>query len=138
MDNKSMLEPLNTRDFVSLLLSDRQSRLAPGDRRLPLHTSDTSVTDTEKSLWWSQYRNQFRRACMRFCTRPEGTIEKKKQMTTMVHPLVSQQPLKRQFHKIYQDLRMSMPSFDDLLVLVGDRITYQTNNMKKPMCPEER
>ncbi|KAJ8873454.1 hypothetical protein PR048_024271 [Dryococelus australis] len=33
---------------------------------------------------------------------------------------------------------MCVPSFDDLLVLVGQRITYQTNNMRKPVYPEER
>lgn len=66
-----------------------------------------------------------------------------------VHPIVSQRLLKGQFHKIYQDLRtypdkffdyfrMSMKSYDELIKLIGPRITFKTTNMRKPISPEER
>jgi hypothetical protein len=56
-----------------------------------------------------------------------------------VHPIVSQRLLNGQFYKLYEDLRnyrgtfinyfrMSIESFDNLLVLVGPRIVYKIHN----------
>jgi hypothetical protein len=36
-----------------------------------------------------------------------------------VHSLPTQRLLKGQFHKLYENLRMSISSFDELLKLVG-------------------
>lgn len=66
-----------------------------------------------------------------------------------VHPIVSQRLLKGQFHKIYLDLRnhpqkffnyfrMSVVSFDELLRIVGSKITFQKTNMRSPVGPEQR
>jgi len=66
-----------------------------------------------------------------------------------VHPLVSQRLLKGQFHKLYEDLhihpkkffgycRMTRSSFNELLSMIGPKITYQNTVMKPSVPPEER
>ncbi|KAF2890722.1 hypothetical protein ILUMI_15451 [Ignelater luminosus] len=66
-----------------------------------------------------------------------------------VHPVISQRLMKGQFCKIHNDLRdhpnkffqyyrMSMRSFDDLLQIIGPRITYQDTKWRNFIPPEER
>ena len=58
-----------------------------------------------------------------------------------VHPAVSERLLNGQFYKLYEDLRncrgkffsyfrMSVESFDKLLVLAGSRITYENTRLR--------
>jgi len=58
-----------------------------------------------------------------------------------VHPVDSKRLLNGQFYKLYEDLRncrgkfficfrMSIESFDKLLVLVGPRITYENTRLR--------
>lgn len=73
----------------------------------------------------------------------------KPQRRFWVHPLVGQRLLKGQFHKIYEDLRldpkkffnyfrMSCKTFDELLSIIGPRITYQNTTMRMSVSPKER
>jgi len=66
-----------------------------------------------------------------------------------VHPVVSKRLLNGQFYKLYEDLRncrgkffsyfrMSIESFDKLLVLVGPRITYENTRLRLSVPPQER
>jgi len=66
-----------------------------------------------------------------------------------VHPVVSKRLLNGQFYKLYDDLgnsrgknfsyfRMSIESFDKLLVLVGPRITYEKTRLRLSVPPQER
>jgi len=66
-----------------------------------------------------------------------------------VHPVVSKRLLNGQFYKLYKDLRncrgkffnyfrMSIESFDKLLVLVGPRITYENTRLHLSVPPQER
>ena len=66
-----------------------------------------------------------------------------------VHPVVSKRLLIGQFYKLYEDLRncrgkffsyfrMSIESFDKLLVLVGPRITYENTRLRLSVPPQER
>jgi hypothetical protein len=65
------------------------------------------------------------------------------------HPVVSKSLLNGQFYKLYEDLtncrgkffnyfRMSIESFDKLLVLVGPRITYENTRLRLSVPPQER
>ena len=66
-----------------------------------------------------------------------------------VHPVVSKKLLDGQFLKLYEDLRncqgkffgyfrMSIESFDKLLVFVGPRITYENTRLRLSVPPQER
>lgn len=63
-----------------------------------------------------------------------------------VHPMLSQRLISGQFYKIYSYLReddknyyrMSIQSFDNLLNRIGNRLTYQTTNLRLHVPPEER
>jgi hypothetical protein len=66
-----------------------------------------------------------------------------------VHPIVSERLLNGQFYKLYEDLRnyrgkfiiyfrMSIERFDNLLVLVGPRITYKNTQLRLSVPPQER
>jgi len=66
-----------------------------------------------------------------------------------VHPAVSKRLLNGQFYKLYEDLRnckgnifsyfrMSVESFDKLLVLVGPRIIYENTGLRLSVPPQER
>jgi hypothetical protein len=66
-----------------------------------------------------------------------------------VHPVVSKRLLDGQFLKLYEDLRkcqgkffsycrISIESFDKLLVLVGPRITYENTRLRLSVPPQER
>jgi len=65
-----------------------------------------------------------------------------------VSPVVSKRLLNGQFYKLYGDLRncrgkffnyfrMSIESFDKLLVLVGPRITYENTRLRLSVSPQE-
>jgi hypothetical protein len=66
-----------------------------------------------------------------------------------VHPIVGKRLLKGQFYKLYEDLRncwgkffnyfrMSIESFDKLLVLVGPRITHENTEIRLSVPPQGR
>jgi len=66
-----------------------------------------------------------------------------------VHPVVSKRLLHGQFYKLYEDLRncrgkffsyfrMSIESFDKLIVLVGPQITYENTRLRLSVPPQER
>ena len=70
----------------------------------------------------------------------------KKRKRLWVHPLVSQRLLKGQFHKLYEDLRihpkkffgycrMTCSSFDELLFMIGPKITYRNSVMRASVPP---
>lgn len=74
---------------------------------------------------------------------------KRRKKQYWVHPVLSQRMLKGQFCKLYSDLRdypnkffqyyrMSVKSFDELLKIVGPKITYQDTTWRKCVPPEER
>jgi hypothetical protein len=65
-----------------------------------------------------------------------------------VHPVVSKRLLNGQFYKLYEDLRncrgkffsyfrLSIESFDKLLVVVGPRITYKNTRLHLSVPPQE-
>jgi len=66
-----------------------------------------------------------------------------------VRPVVSKRLLNGKFYKLYEDLRnsrgkffsyfrMSVESFDKLLVLFGARITYENTRLRLSVPPQER
>jgi len=66
-----------------------------------------------------------------------------------VHPVVSKRLLNGQFYKLYEDLRkcggkffsflrMSIESFDKLLVLTGPRITYENTRLRLCMSARDK
>ena len=66
-----------------------------------------------------------------------------------IHSLTSQRLMKGQFHKLFEDLcvsptkfqqyfRMSKSSFDDLLNMIRQYITYNDTNMRQAVRPEKR
>jgi hypothetical protein len=76
-------------------------------------------------------------------------IRAKRRKRFWVHPLVSERLLKRQFHKLYEDLRMhpkkfsgyfrmTGSSFDELLSMIRPKITYRNTVMWASVPPEER
>lgn len=86
-------------------------------------------------------------ACVIALFRRKFRKQRKKQY--WVHPILSQRLLKGQFYKIYSDLRdhshkffsyyrMSIKSFDELLKIIGPKITYQESKWRKCIPPEER
>lgn len=74
---------------------------------------------------------------------------KKKYRKYWVHPLISARLVNGQFYKLFENLkkypnkffnyfRMSESSFENLLALVGPRITYQDTRLRLAVGPEER
>lgn len=74
---------------------------------------------------------------------------KRKQKAFWVHPLNDLRYIKGQFVTLYEELRqypykffgyfrMSIASFDELLTIVGPRITLQDTNMRLAIPPVQR
>ncbi|XP_075684243.1 uncharacterized protein LOC142652483 [Rhinoderma darwinii] len=91
--------------------------------------------------WMVSRRFGERRPMLQEGTRRRGRI--------WVHPLVAQRTSKGHFHTLYEELRshpekfrsfcrMSVATFDILLVQIRTGITYKDTNMRRCISPEER
>jgi hypothetical protein len=76
-------------------------------------------------------------------------LTRTKRRKVLGNPLLSQKLLKGQFHKLYEDLHMypekifgcfgmTSSSFDELLSIIGPKITYRNAMMRASVPPEER
>ena len=93
-------------------------------------------------------QNGLLRDRMRVCSSAQNK-ESSTQKRHRVHPIVSTRFLKGQFYILYEDLRncrgkyftyfrMSIESFDKLLLLVGPRVTYENTRLRLSVPPQER
>jgi hypothetical protein len=83
-----------------------------------------------------------------YCVRSSVNQDRAKK-EVLGNPLLSQKLLKGQFHKLYEDLHlypekifgclgMTCSSFDELLSIIGPKITYRNTMMRAPVPPDER
>ena len=99
-------------------------------------------------LFFFQYRMDFTdTACV--CALLRRIRKDRRKKRHWVHPVVSKRLLNWQFYKLYEDLRnrkgkifiyfrMSIESFDKLLVLVGPQITCENTRLRLSVPPQER